>query len=59
MRFLPLFRDLFIETNPQPVKTAARMLGMPAGTFRSPLVEMQPENAKKLEQTLKDVGLLN
>lgn len=57
-RFMPLFRDLFIETNPQPVKTAARMLKLPAGPFRSPIVEMRPENQKILRRTLREVGLL-
>jgi len=57
-QFMPLFRDLFIETNPQPVKTAARMLNLPAGPFRSPIVEMQPENQKVLRRTLREVGLL-
>ena len=57
-RFMPLFRDLFIESNPQPVKTAARMLKLPAGYFRSPMMEMQPENVKVLRRTLKEVGLL-
>jgi 4-hydroxy-tetrahydrodipicolinate synthase len=57
-RFMPLFRDLFIETNPQPVKTAARMLKLPAGPFRSPLVEMRKNNQAVLRRTLKEVGLL-
>ena len=57
-KFMPLFRDLFIETNPQPVKTAARMLKLPAGPFRSPLVEMQKNNQAILRRTLKEVGLL-
>jgi 4-hydroxy-tetrahydrodipicolinate synthase len=58
MNYLPLFRDLFIETNPQPVKTAARMMKLPSGTFRSPMVEMQPRNKTVLRNTLKEVGLL-
>ncbi len=34
---LPAFRAIFIETNPIPVKTAMRRLGMPSGPFRLPL----------------------
>lgn len=58
MKFLPLFRDLFIETNPQPVKTAARLMKLPGGYFRSPMVEMKPANVKVLKKTMKEVGLL-
>jgi 4-hydroxy-tetrahydrodipicolinate synthase len=57
-RFLPLFKNLFIETNPQPVKEAAKMMGLPSGTFRLPLIEMKPENRDKLRATLVEVGLL-
>ncbi|PTD94564.1 4-hydroxy-tetrahydrodipicolinate synthase [archaeon SCG-AAA382B04] len=54
----PLFRDLFLETNPIPVKTAARMLDLPSGPFRSPMADMSKENRKKLKETLKKVGFL-
>lgn len=57
-KLLPLFRALFIETNPVPVKTAMRWLGMPAGGVRLPLVEMEPENQQKLRQTLVELGIL-
>ncbi|MEM0142608.1 MAG: 4-hydroxy-tetrahydrodipicolinate synthase [Candidatus Parvarchaeum sp.] len=49
---IPIFRDLFIETNPIPVKTAMRMLGMPSGGFRLPLCDMTPQNMEKLRETL-------
>ena len=48
----PIFRDLFIETNPIPVKTAMHMLGMPSGGFRLPLCDMFPQNIEKLRATL-------
>lgn len=54
----PLFRDLFLETNPIPVKTAANMLDLPSGSLRSPMSEMEEKNRKKLRNTLKEVGLL-
>jgi len=57
-KLLPLFRALFIETNPVPVKTAMRWLGMSAGGVRLPLVEMEPENQQKLRQTLVELGIL-
>ncbi|MEW6222251.1 MAG: 4-hydroxy-tetrahydrodipicolinate synthase [Candidatus Hadarchaeota archaeon] len=54
----PLFKTLFIETNPGPVKTAMNMMGMAAGGFRLPLVEMEPENRGKLRAVLAEMGLL-
>jgi 4-hydroxy-tetrahydrodipicolinate synthase len=57
-RLMPLFTNLFIETNPIPVKTAVGMMGMPAGPFRLPLCEMEPANHEILRKTLADLGLL-
>ncbi|MEM2907653.1 MAG: 4-hydroxy-tetrahydrodipicolinate synthase [Candidatus Hadarchaeales archaeon] len=55
---MPLFKALFIETNPSPVKAAMEMMGMPAGKPRLPLVELQPENREKLRRVLMDMGLV-
>jgi len=55
---MPLFRALFIETNPAPVKAAMNMMGMPAGGLRLPLVEMEPENVKRLRRVLVEMGLV-
>ena len=49
-QLLPLFKSLFIETNPIPVKTAMNMVGMAAGSCRLPLCEMQPENLQQLKK---------
>jgi 4-hydroxy-tetrahydrodipicolinate synthase len=54
----PLSRSMFYETNPIPVKTAARLMGMPSGTLRLPLSDMEENNFKKLERDLKRFGLL-
>ena len=55
---LPLFKALFIETNPAPVKAAMNMMGMAAGPLRLPLVEILPENRKKLRKVLVDLKLV-
>jgi 4-hydroxy-tetrahydrodipicolinate synthase len=55
---MPLFKVLFIETNPSPVKAAMEMMGMPAGKPRLPLVELQPENREKLRKVLVEMGLV-
>jgi 4-hydroxy-tetrahydrodipicolinate synthase len=49
---LPLFRALFAETNPIPVKTAASLLGLCSDEMRLPLVPMEGENLRLLQETL-------
>lgn len=56
-RYLPLFRSLFMETNPGPVKAAIDMLGRPAGKPRPPLVEANEDTKSKLREVLNDLGL--
>ena len=55
---LPLFKALFLETNPGPVKAAMNMLGLAAGGLRLPLVGMEEENREKLRKVLAELGLL-
>jgi 4-hydroxy-tetrahydrodipicolinate synthase len=57
-RFYPLFKDLFIETNPVPVKAALAMLGRIEEEYRLPLVPMNPKNRATLRATLKLCGVL-
>lgn len=57
-RLLPLFKDLFIETNPVPVKAALAMAGKIEETYRLPLVPMGAANRKQLQQTLAQLGLV-
>jgi 4-hydroxy-tetrahydrodipicolinate synthase len=49
---LPLFRALFIETNPIPVKTAASLLGLCSDEMRLPLIPMSGENLRRLQETM-------
>jgi 4-hydroxy-tetrahydrodipicolinate synthase len=57
-KLYPLFKDLFIETNPVPVKAALAMLGLIAEEYRLPLVPMSTVNRAKLRVTLKGCGVL-
>lgn len=57
-KYYPLFKDLFIETNPVPVKAALAMLGQIQEEYRLPLVPMSPKNREVLRATMKSVGLL-
>jgi 4-hydroxy-tetrahydrodipicolinate synthase len=49
---LPLFRALFVETNPIPVKTAASLLGLCSDEMRLPLIPMSGENLRRLQETM-------
>lgn len=56
-RLFPLFKAMFIETNPIPVKTVMAKLGMIPREWRMPLGEMEMENEKKLEKIFSQYGL--
>ena len=43
-KYYPLFKDLFIETNPTPVKAALAMMKLIEEEYRLPLVPMNPKN---------------
>ena len=55
----PLFRALFLETNPIPVKMALGFMGMIDPEMRLPLYPMGPANTEKLKKVLADYGLLS
>jgi len=57
-KFYPLFRDLFIDTNPVMVKEALAMLGKIERVFRLPLCETTEANRERLRATLKNTGVL-
>jgi len=57
-KYYPLFKDLFIETNPVPVKAALAMMGQIEEEYRLPLVPMSATNRSALRTTMKNCGLL-
>ena len=57
-KFYPLFKDLFIETNPVPVKAALALMGLMNEEYRLPLVPMSAKNKDVLRDTLKSVGVI-
>jgi len=57
-KYYPIFKDLFIETNPVPTKAALGLLGLMAEDVRLPLVPMMEANRAKLVKTLKACGVL-
>lgn len=56
-RLYPLFRALFLETNPAPLKHALSVLGLMAPDVRLPLVTVRPETARAVEESLDGLGL--
>ncbi len=55
---LPLFKALFLTTNPIPVKKALKLQGWEVGSTRPPLCEAEPEVSHKLEVVLKELSLI-
>ena len=53
-KLLPLFKDLFIEPNPVPVKTALAWRGAISAEVRLPLCEMSEPNQARLRKTLEE-----
>lgn len=55
--YLELMNNLFIETNPIPVKTAMNVMNMNVGELRLPLYKMNDKNKETLVNTLKKYNL--
>lgn len=52
IKYLDLINDLFLETNPIPVKEAMNYLGYNVGPNRLPLYKMSEKNAKILHEAI-------
>ena len=57
--YYPLFRDLFIDPNPVPVKVLLAMMGRIDEVFRLPLCEPAPEIRARIRATAEKLGLLS
>jgi 4-hydroxy-tetrahydrodipicolinate synthase len=58
VRYHPVFRDLFLETNPAPIKAALAMTGAIQEELRLPLVPMAEATRARLRATLQQAGVL-
>lgn len=54
---LPLFRAIFIETNPIPIKAALALKGLIVESYRLPMCPLAPKSREKLSAVLKDLRL--
>ena len=52
-RLFPLFKDMFIEPNPVPIKTALSWKGLLSPEVRLPLCPMSQANQERLRKTLE------
>ena len=58
IQLFPLFKALFLTSNPIPLKVALRLLGLDTGVVRSPLVSGDAELEAKLKIVLQQIGIL-
>ena len=58
LELFPLFKAMFLETNPIPIKTAMAIVGRDTGELRLPLCEMAESTRQQLQATLRDAALL-
>ena len=58
LRLLVLMEDLFIQTNPLPVKAALAELGLLEESYRLPLVPMDPAPRARFVASLREAGVL-
>ena len=58
LKLFPLFKSLFLDTNPIPIKAALTLLGWQVGSPRPPLSDLSVQKLEELEGTLQDLQLL-
>ena len=55
---MPLFKGLFVTSNPIPVKVALEIAGRPVGPPRLPLVQATTEERARVQQAMQDAGAI-
>jgi 4-hydroxy-tetrahydrodipicolinate synthase len=58
LKYHQLFSDMFVDTNPIPVKAAMAMKGMINETYRLPMCAMDESKKAILRATLEAAGVL-
>lgn len=58
LQLFPLFKALFITSNPIPVKAALQLQGWQVGSLRSPLTEASPDVLDALRSVMTELSLL-
>ena len=58
LKYYPIYKELFIETNPIPIKAAMAMREMIEEVYRLPLYRMGDKNREVLRAEMEKLGLL-
>lgn len=58
LNLLPIFKVLFITSNPAPVKYALELIGQPVGKPRLPLVEPSDKEKEQIKSVIKSLQLI-
>ena len=57
-KLLPLFKGIFISTNPIPIKAAMGLVGLPCGSLRPPLVDISNADLEAVKVVMKSLSLI-
>lgn len=57
LQLMPLFKAMFLTTNPVPVKRALEYVGVETGPVRLPLVDLTEQEAQTIKEVLFKMGL--
>ncbi len=57
-KLMPLFKALFLTTNPIMVKTSVNLMGIKVGPPRLPLVSAKEEEIEKIKGVMKDLKII-
>ncbi len=58
LKYLPLIRMMYAESNPVPLKYAMNLVGADVGKPRKPLMELSEQNQRTMRQTMERLGIL-
>ena len=59
LELFPLFRSLFLTSNPIPVKRMLQLVGEDMGGLRPPLIPATPAETERLRTVLRQLGLVS
>ena len=57
LQLMPLFKAMFLTTNPVPVKRALEFMGFETGPLRLPLVDLTEDETARIKEVLTRMGL--
>ena len=55
---LPIFKSMFIKTNPIPVKESLNIIGMDVGNTRSPLISLADDEKEELKNVFEENNII-